>query len=46
MLGCSPATLRDKRKCPKLALAKAKIKAQKREFYGNGEWTDRLADDD
>jgi len=40
MLKCNPTTLRDKRKCPLLASAKAKTKAQKREFYGKDKWND------
>ena len=46
MLKCNPTTLRDKRKCPLLAGAKAEIKAQKREFYGKDKWTDRRDDDE
>jgi hypothetical protein len=46
MLGCSSKTLRDKRKCPLLAAAKAKIKAQWSEFLGGDKWSDRRADED
>jgi hypothetical protein len=45
MLGCNASTLRNREKCPLLAAAKAKIKAQKREFYGKDKWTDRRADE-
>jgi hypothetical protein len=46
MLGCSPRTLVDRRKCPLLFAAKAKIKAQKNEFRDGDKWSDRRADDD
>jgi hypothetical protein len=46
MLGCSSATLRDRRKCPLLVATKARIKAKKREFYRGDEWNDRSADEE
>jgi hypothetical protein len=38
MLGCSPQTLRNRRKCPLLVAAKARTKASRGEFRGKGQW--------
>jgi hypothetical protein len=46
MLGCRPGTLRDKRKCPLLAAAKAKIRASRQDFQGNDTWRDRDGEDE
>ena len=45
-LGCKPGTLYDKAKCPKLAGARASIKAQREEFRGGSTWRDRRRDAD
>jgi hypothetical protein len=45
-LGCKPGTLRDKAKCPKLATARASIRAQREAFRGGSTWRDRCPDDD
>jgi hypothetical protein len=46
MLGCSAGTLRDGKKCPMLAAARAKIQAAKQDFRGKDGWKDRQAGDD
>lgn len=45
-LGCRPGTLRDKRKCPMLARARAMLKAQRQAFREGSTWRDRRPDDD
>ena len=45
-LGCQAGTLRDRRKCPKLAAARASIKAQREAFRGGSTWRDRRPGDD
>ena len=45
-LGCREGTLRDKAKCPKLAMARASIRAQREAFRGGSTWCDRRPDDD
>jgi hypothetical protein len=45
-LGCNPNTLRDRKKCPRLAKARASIKAEREAFRGGSTWRDRRPDDD
>jgi hypothetical protein len=45
-LGCSPGTLRDRKKCPKLVAIFAKIRAQRDDFREGSTWRDRRPDDD
>jgi hypothetical protein len=41
MLGCHASTLRDRKKCPLLAAARASLKAARMDFRGAGTWWDR-----
>jgi hypothetical protein len=45
-LGCRAGTLRDGKKCPKLAAVFAKLRAQRDEFRGGSTWQDRRPDED
>lgn len=45
-LGCREKTLRDSKKCPKLAAARASIRDQREAFRGGSTWRDRRPDDD
>jgi hypothetical protein len=40
-LGCKPGTLYDRKKCPKLAIARAAIKAQRETYREGSTWRDR-----
>ena len=46
ILGCKPGTLRDKKKCPTLARARAIIRGQRDTFLGASIWKGRQPDDD
>src|SRR5579883_740649 len=46
ILGCNATTLRDRKKCPLLAQAKAMIRAERDTFRGAPTWRDRQPDDD
>ena len=46
MLRCNSSTLRNRRRCPLLAAAIAKIKAEKERFRRGNEWNDRRDDDE
>ena len=45
-MGCCPGTLRDPKKCPKLATARASIRDQREAFRGGSTWRDRRRDED
>ncbi len=45
-LGCRPGTLRDKKKCPELAQARAILRAEREAFRGGSTWRDRRPNDD
>jgi hypothetical protein len=46
ILECRPGTLRDRRKCPLLAIARALIKAERDVYRGAPTWRDRRPDGD
>jgi hypothetical protein len=46
MLECNPNTLRNPKKCPLLAAAKAMIKSERDRFRGGSSWQDRRPDND
>ena len=46
ILGCREGTLRDAKKCPLLAAAKAMIQAERDKFRDGSSWRDRRPDDD
>ena len=46
IFGCNPGTLRDKKKCPMLAQARAILKAQRQNFQCGSIWRGHPPDDD
>jgi hypothetical protein len=46
MLECSSSTLRNRKRCPLLAAARDKVKANRNDFYRADSWSNRLADED